>query len=135
MADRDMVNNIDAEEVLAETAITTNTTTASSINDSKGFESITYLINLTNVTDGDFTIRVVEGDDSGLSDGADAASTRLLGSLTFAAADSGNMLRVGYVGEKNFQRLEIDSLNVSTGATLDVKVVKGHPLTAPVANP
>jgi len=135
MPDKDMVNNVDAEEVLAETAITTNTTTVSSINSSVGFESITYLINLTDVTDGDFTIRVVEGDDSGLSDGADADATRLLGTLTFAVADSGNMLRVGYVGGKNFQRLEIDSLNVGTGATLDVKVVKGHPLTAPVANP
>ena len=135
MPDRDMFNNIAASEVLAETAITSNTTTAASIHDTLGFESVTFLINLTDVTDGDYVIRIVEGDDSGLSDGANAAADRLLGRLIFDSVDDTKMLRVGYVGHKRFTRLEIDSTNVTTGATLDVKVVDGHPLAAPVANP
>jgi len=135
MADRDMANNIGAEEVLAVTAITTNTTTAASIHSSVGFEALTYLINLTDVTDGDYVIRIVEGDDPGLSDGVDADATRILLTTSFDSTNDTQMLRTGYVGHKKFTRLEIDSTSVTTGATLDVKALDGEPLTAPVANP
>ncbi len=135
MADKDLISNIAAEEVLAETTIGTDTTTLASIHDNQGFMSLSFLINLTSVTDGSYTIQVTEGDDPGLSDGVLAAADRLLGTLTFDTVDAGKMLRVGYVGHKRFARLEIVSTGTSTGAVLDVKAIDGHPLEAAVANP
>lgn len=135
MADKDMISNIAAEEVLAETAITTDTTTLAAIHDGQGFCSVSYLINLTDVTDGDYVIQITEGDDSGLSDGALAAADRILGSVTFDSTSSGKMLRIGYVGHKRFSRIDFVSTNTTTGATLDVKAVDGHPLDGAVPNP
>jgi len=136
MADKDMISDIASEVALASQDITSNTTTVGAIHDTQGFCSASFLIEAGTITDGDYVVRVVEGEDPGLSDGADAAADRLLGVTSYDSTQTGKSLRTGYVGHKRFIRLEIDSTNVTTGtAATDAKAVLGHPQDGAVANP
>ena len=136
MADKDMISDIASELAIASQDITANGTTVGAIHDTQGFTALSFLIEAGTITDGDYAVRVVEGDESNLSDGADAAADRVLGVVAYDSAQTGKSLRVGYVGHKRFARLEIDATNVATGAAgVDAKAVKGGPLEGPVPNP
>ncbi len=134
--DRDKISDMAAELAIASQDITANGTTVGAIHDTQGFCAKSFIIEAGVITDGDYVVRVVEGEDSGLSDGVDAADDRLLGVTSYDSAQSGKTLRVGYVGHKRFVRLEIDATNVATGATgVDAKCIQEMPLEGPVANP
>jgi hypothetical protein len=136
MANQDMHNNISNLVALDFQTISTDTTTQGAIIDTQNFYSLEFLLFSGTITDGDYAIKMEDGDDSGLSDAADVNSDFILGSLSdaaFAAADDNTTKRVGYVGNKRYVRLSIVSTNVSSGGDLGALAIKGHPRSAPTA--
>ena len=135
MAEYDLHSNVKQEVALDSQDITTDTTTVGNIIDTRGFESLEYVIQSGTITDGTYTLVLEQGDDSGLSDAAVVPTDEVLGVLTgFVAADDDAAKRVGSIGKKRFQRLSILSASTSTGATKVSSVaVLGHPQSAPTA--
>ena len=131
----DLHSNVKQEVALNAQDITTDTTTVGNIIDTRGFESLEFIIQSGTITDGDYTLVLTQGDDSGLSDAAVVPSDEVLGVLTgFVAADDNTAKRVGSIGKKRFQLLSILSDNTATGATkFSAVAVLGNPQSAPTA--
>ena len=93
-----------------------------------------YVISGT-VTDGTaYVFKIQEGDDSGLSDGAEA--TLLQGSNpSFAVTDDNTVKKFGYRGTKRYIRVDVKSVtgSPSTGGEFAAIVVRGFPRHAPVS--
>jgi hypothetical protein len=127
--------------VLSETDITTDTTTAGAIVDTKGFSGLAFLVESGTITDGTYTFKVEDGDDSGLSDAADVDLSYLsvdglnptaLPSFDNTASDT--IKKIGYVGKKRYVRLSLVSASTSTGGTnFTSKAVLGDALRQPQA--
>jgi hypothetical protein len=132
MSHLDMKNNVDVVNALDIQAISTDTTTNGDIIDTKDFQSITFVLQAGTLTDGTYTVNIQVGDDSGLSDAADASADELIG--TEPALDTSNTTgRVGLITNKRYARLQVVSTSTTSGGTLGAVCVKGHPLVAPVA--
>lgn len=130
---RDMHNNVDEKNALNVEPITTNTTTVGNIIDTAGFESLEFVVVLGDRTDGTYTLKLEDGDNSGLSDAADVAADLRLGALTAMNA-SDQVARIGYIGHKRYVRLSIVSTGVTTGVDAAGAIaILGHPMHAPVA--
>jgi hypothetical protein len=118
---KDLHSHISVEMAKNQTDITTSTTTAGIIIDTKGYRSIEFALFCGTRTDGTYTPKIEEGDDSGsLSDAVNVTdSTYLLGTLAGAALTASNTVkRVGYrVGNKRYVRLSVVSTTVSSGCT------------------
>jgi hypothetical protein len=115
---KDLHNNTKEMNALNAAAITSSTTTAGNIIDTKGYGAIEFIAQLGTRTDGTYTLKLEEGNDSGLSDAAVVAADNRFGSLT-AMATSNQVARVGYrVGAKRYVRLSIVSTTVTTGVAM-----------------
>lgn len=131
----DLHNNVLQKAALDTTAISTNTTTAGAIIDTKGFESIEFVVQAGTLTDGAYTVKLEDGDDSGLSDAADVSSELVLGGLpAFADTEDNAVKRVGSISKKRYQRLSIVSTGVTTGGTLSAVALLSHARSAPTAS-
>ncbi|MEA4805091.1 hypothetical protein [Acetobacterium wieringae] len=134
---KDMKNNIKVSNALNIQAIASNTTTAGAIIDTKGFDSLTFVFQTGTITDGDYTLLIHEGDNSGLSDAAAVADADLLGTEALASftadTDDNKVSKIGYRGNKRYVRLSVVSTNVTTGGTVGAVAIQGHPQFAPVA--
>lgn len=135
MAAQDLYNCIKVAPALDVQTISTNTTTAGDIIDTKGFNSVTFVFQMGTLTDGDYAVLIQDGDDSGLSDAAAVADTYLLGTeagATFDAdTDDNDVAKIGYIGNKRYVRLSVVSTNTSSGAVCGATCILGHPLDAP----
>lgn len=125
MTIKDLKNNIVEVNALDIQAISTDTTTAGEIIDTQGFESITFVAQAGTLTDGTYTVKVEVGDNSALSDAADATTDELIGSLPALSA-SNAVGRVGVLTGKRYVRLSLVSTSTSTGGTLGAVAIKGH---------
>lgn len=133
--DYDLKSSISTDVGLNFGSIATNTTTVGNIIDSAGFGSLGFSLVTGTVSDGDYTLVIEHGDDSGLSDAATVASTDLIGGLPSFTADTDDNLSkdVGYVGKKRYVRASIVSANTASGAVIGVVAIKGHAVTKPTA--
>jgi hypothetical protein len=132
--DNDLFNNVDELKALSHQTINTNTTTAGDIIDTKGFGSIVWVLLSATITDGVYTVKLEDGDDSGLSDAADVDATLLLGSLpALILTDDNAVKRVGCISKKRYVRLSLVSTGVTTGGAMGAVALLGHPSVAPVA--
>jgi len=131
----DLHSNIKQLVALDFAAITTDTTTVGNIIDTLDFESLEFIVQSGDITDGAYALLLEEGDDSGLSDVAAVSAEETLGVLTgFVAADDNAAKRVGSIGKKRYQRLSIVSTGTTTGVdSMTAVAVLGNPKTAPVA--
>lgn len=130
----DLHNNVNDVHALNHQTISTNTTTVGDIIDTAGYESIEFLIQSATITDGVYTVKLEDGDDSGLSDAADVSSELVLGSLpAHVAADDNVVKRVGCISKKRYVRLSLVSTGTTTGGALGAVAVQGHPHSKPVA--
>jgi len=134
MSEFDLHSRVDDRVALTTQVISSNTTTVGEIIDTKGFESIEFVLQSGTITDGAYAILLEEGDDAALSDAATLDSELTLGALTgFVAADDDATIRVGSIGKDRYQRVSLVSTGVTTGGTFSAVVVLGTPHTAPVA--
>lgn len=136
MPNHDLHNNVKTQIARNFAAITTDTTTAGSVIDLKGYGSCEFVIASGTLTDGAYAILIEDGDASNLSDAAAVADTYLLGTESaagFAATDDNTVKKIGYVGSKRYVRLSIVSTSTTSGGTIGAVAVLGNPDNPPVA--
>lgn len=106
--------------------------TVGNIIDTQGFESLEYVITSGDITTGDFTMLLEDGDDAGLSDAATVSSELVLGQAgsAFAVTDDNVSKRVGTISKKRYQRLTLVGANTPAGVMSAVAIL-GHPKTRP----
>lgn len=130
MACMDLANRIRVRNALNIAAISSSTTTAGTIIDTSGADSVTFVMHLGSVTDGDYLPLIEHGDDSGLSDAAAVADEYLIGTEAGAGStdntDDHDRSKIGYIGNKRYVRFSIVSTNVSSGATVGASCILGH---------
>lgn len=133
----DLHHDIDAEVALDTQLIATDTTTVGNIIDMKGKLAIDFAITSGILTDGDYTVILEEGDDSGLSDAAVIPTDHLLGAQgpagvalpKFELTDDDTVFRVGFFKNKRFARLSLLSDNTTVGGTLGALAIVNPDLT------
>ena len=135
MSEFDLHTRIDDRLAFDNQSITTNTTTVGNIIDTKGFESLEFVITAGALSAGVYAILLEEGDDAGLSDAATLSTELTLGVLTGfdASTDDDTTIRVGSIGKDRFQRMSLVSTGASGANTFSATAILGTPHTAPVA--
>lgn len=113
MSSRDLHSKIVVATAFNTQTIGSVTTTTGVIIDTDDYLGLEFVMLSGTITNGTFTVKLEDGDDSGLSDAADVDSDFLLGALPdiSGSGESNRIRRVGYVGKKRYIRLSI----VSTG--------------------
>lgn len=142
MAKRDLMNHINPVVALAPAVVTDGTGQVSSVIDTLGYESLTFIIGLGTLADSDATWAVVvkEGDTSTQGEHTAVADVDLLGTEALAgfaaASDDGLCKKIGYIGSKRYVSIEIDDVVANTGnAPMTVIAILGHPVLSPTDNP
>lgn len=123
--------NLKAKKAFA-AAMSTNTTTAGTIIDTRGYRSAMFTLMCTAWTSGTFTPKIEAGDASNLSDAAEVTDTYLRGTeggAVLGAADQ--VTTVGYHGKQRYVRLSVVSAGGGTGTVAAVCHL-GHPESGPV---
>ena len=130
----DIVHNLKMTAGWAGATINSDTNTTSTIViDSQGFESVAFAVYSGTVTDGTYTLKIMETDNSdGTTDAAEVGSYQSQGS--FAAADDSVVKKVGAKLTKRYCTLRITSASTSSGAVFKGAVaLLGSARNAPVA--
>lgn len=127
----DLANNTKVVNALDATAIGSDTTTSGAVIDTKGFGSAMMIVAVTDYTDGSYIANVQEGDASNLSDAADIPATRIpTTAQALTAVDEQD--KIGFIANKRYVRVQVDSSSTTTGATLKAVCVLGNPDSGPV---
>lgn len=133
MATKTQATYMRVYDALEPQVIGSDTTTTGAIFDTADYDmGITFAMLCKSYTDGTFTLKIEHGDDSGLSDAADVDAAMLvygsLPALTAAMTEGDAMPREGIHSTKRYVRASIVSTSVTTGATLQVIIIKGPEL-------
>lgn len=129
MANRDGSNSKKILWAKTPAAISTDTTTASNIIDTAGYDKVTFVLTATAWTDGAYIPAVSESDDSGMSGEnavADANLTKLEADCSVGAATTQSVdgsKKIGYLGNKRYVTCDIVSSGTSSGATVGVLAI------------
>lgn len=133
MAIRDLRHNIKSINGLNIQSITTNTTTAGIEIDTKGYNSVTFVVKTGARTDGTVTPLIQESNTSGSYSGS-VSDDDLIGleSESALAVAHTNSTPLGYKGNKRYVRASLVSTGVTSGLTATVDVILGDALENPV---
>ncbi len=130
----DMTSKVEPRVALVAQEIVTDTTVVGPIIDSANFESADICVLSGEITDGDYTVAVFDGDDPGLSDEAPVNADFLINALPVYAASEDNIPKhFGLVTKKRFFRIKTTSLNVTSGGFFSATATMGDPRNAPTA--
>lgn len=138
---RDQMNDIHPLPAIPPAAaIADNTALVSSIIDTQGFESLTFLISTGAETDADatFAASVTHGDTSNLADGVAVDPSDLVGTLALASFDfsaDNKTRKLGYIGIHRYVRLTITPTGNTGNLFASAIALLGHPHNAPTPNP
>ena len=141
MATRDLFHNVHPVRAISPAAAKTdNTPFVSEIIDTKGYESLTFLLAAGDIADADATLTVlVEASDAANMAGAEAVPDKeLIGTEAQAGlsfADDNKTRKIGYVGGKRYVRLTVTPANNTGNIFLAAIALLGHPRNAPTPNP
>lgn len=127
---REQVTHQAVYNALEPQVIATDTTTAGAIIDTANYDlGVYFAVLVTSYTDGTYTLKIEDGDDSGLSDAADVPTANLvygtLPAVSAAVAEGGVLAKEGVFGTKRYIRPSIVSTSTTTGATVQVIAVNG----------
>lgn len=137
MASKDLTNNIHPVIAIAPVTISDGTAQVSGAIDTKGYESVTFVIQTGTLADADATwaVTVKEGDTSTQGSHTAVADIDLIGTEAaagFAFGDDGEARKIGYKGGKRYVSIEIDDVVANTGsAPMAVVCLLGHARSAP----
>ncbi|CAN7599423.1 hypothetical protein [Bosea sp. LjRoot237] len=137
MASKDLYNNVHPVIAIAPVTISDGTALVSSVVDTLGYESVTFVVQTGTLADADATWAVTVKDGDTSSQGAHTAvdDKFLLGTESaagWAFGDDGEARKIGYVGGKRYVSIEIDDVVANTGsAPFSVVALLGHPRSAP----
>lgn len=137
---RDLMNHVHPVRAISPVSVADNTAQVSEIIDTRGFDSLTFLILTGSVADADatFAVLVEDGDESDLSDNAAVADEHLVGTEALAGFqfdDDNETRKIGYVGPKRYVRLTITPAANASAALVAAVALMGHPSRQPTANP
>ena len=118
------------------TALADDTAQTGAIVDHRNFGSVTYYIITGTLADAAaaFAVTMEHGDDAALGDTAAVVDAQLLGTLagaSFTQADDSKVIKLGYIGGKNFSRIKITPTGNGSAAPLAIIAVLGHPRVGP----
>lgn len=140
MAFRDLHHSIHAARGISPAAaVADNTAFVSQIVDTKGYDSVEFLILTGALADADatFTVLVEDGNAANLSDAATVASKFLIGTIANASFDfsyDDRVRKIGYVGDKRYVRVTITPANNTGNAFIAGAWLLGHPRSLPTTN-
>lgn len=127
MAVRDQVTLFNGYQGNYDT-ITTNTTTVGAIFDTSAHElGFSVLLSAPAWTDGTYTLKLEEGEESDMSDGVDIPAAKLIGALpavSAATVDGAELGKIGVFSNLRYIRVSIVSTGVTDGATIRTTVIK-----------
>lgn len=127
----DLKNSVKSEAILHEDAA--GASTVGAIIDTRGFESLTYIITSGTITTGTFTVVLEESDVITFGGEETVVDSELvLGTISFAASDDDDSQRVGIVGKKRFQRLTLVGASTPVAEMSGIALL-GHAQTRPTA--
>lgn len=131
----DLHNNVTVAQALTAQTISTSTTTAGAIIDTKGHHALEFILTIGTRTDGTYTPLVEESDNSNMSSSNEVADENLFGTEAGAAlAATNGISKLGVRLGKRYVRLSVVSATVSSGATsVHAIAVLGTPDKAPTA--
>lgn len=140
---RDLTNNILVKRAISPVVVSDTTAAVSQIIDTRGFDSLTFIIATGTLADADatFAVLVEDGNDSGLSDNAAVADAELISQTSgtapetaaaFTFADDDEVRKIGYIGAKRYVRLTITPAANSGSAPIAAVAVLGHAAISPV---
>jgi len=137
---KDLMNAINVKRVISPVSVADNTAQVGQVIDSKGFESVTYLIATGSLADADvtYTVLLEESDASDMTGAAAVADADLLGTEALAGFqfdDDNECRKLGYIGSKRYTRMTITPANNASAGLFAAVAVLGHPMIAPTANP
>lgn len=138
---RDLVNSIHPIPAIPPAPpVADNTALISSVIDTLGFGSLTFIITTGALSDADatFTALLEHGDAANLSDAEAVPDALLVGTealASFTHADDNETRKIGYVGGKRYVRLTVTPAGNAAAAYLSAVAVLGHPHSVPTANP
>lgn len=129
MPTREGATAIKVLNALEPQVIATDTTTTGAILDTADFDmGICFALLVTAYTDGTYTLKIEDGDDSGLSDAADVSSDMLvygtLPAISAGASEGDVMAKEAVHSTKRYVRASIVSTSTTTGATVQVIAIK-----------
>lgn len=136
---RDMMNNIG----LADAGVVTtsdNTALVGPIVDTRGADSLTFLIGAGTLADADatFVVLVEEDDAANLSGATPVADSDLVGTEVLAAftfAEDQKARKIGYVGSKRYVRTTITPAANTGSAPIAIIPILGYLHQRPASNP
>lgn len=133
MAIRDLKHDIKVLNGLNIQSITTNTTTAGIEIDTKGYNSVTFVVKTGARTDGTVTPLIQETDTSGSYSGS-VSDDDLIGLESESALSAAHSVStpLGYIGNKRFVKASLVSTFVTSGLTTTIDVILGNALENPV---
>lgn len=119
---RDLHTHLTVRRAISPVSVSDTTAFVSQIVDTRGFESLEFLIAAGSLADADatFTTLVEDGDDSGLTDAAAVDDTNLMGTEAAASlifSDDNAVRKIGYIGNKRYVRLTVTPA-ANSGAAL-----------------
>lgn len=137
---KDLFNQIHPLRAISPVSVADTTAQVGQIIDRRGFESLTYVINIGAIADADatFTVLLEEGDAVNLSDATAVVDADLLGTEVLAAFrfdDDNETRKLGYIGSKRYTRLTITPVANASAAMVSAVAILGNPAIAPTANP
>ncbi|MCA3254937.1 MAG: hypothetical protein INF91_04880 [Alphaproteobacteria bacterium] len=129
---RDLYSHVAVLTAIAAASVADNTPAVSAIIDTRGYDSLTFVLGIGAVGDADatFAVLVEDGDQANLADAAAVDDSELLG--TEAAAgfrfdDDNETRKIGYIGHKRYVRLTITPTGNASAALISVLALLGHP--------
>ncbi len=137
---RDQMNHIHPVRAISPVSVADNTAAVSEIIDTRGFDSLTFVIATGSLADADatFAVLVEDGDASDLSDNAAVSDDHLVGTEALAGftfGDDNETRKIGYVGNKRYVRLTVTPTGNASAALIAAVAILGHPHRQPTANP
>ena len=141
MATRDLMNDIHTVVALAPQVATDGTALKTAAIDTKGYESVTFVILTGTLADSDATwlVTLKEGSTSTQTAHTAVADADIIGTEALAGfifSDDGATRKIGYKGSERYVSLEIDDDTANSGnAPVAVLAILGHPHSRPTANP
>ncbi len=150
MAEYDSFNNLKIDPKLAATTIATNITTNTGDISQAGFESVTFGLHTSTITDGVYTVRlqtspdnltytdIDSGDIIGVADNVSGSGLLAYplvidaSTAPLAAAVSNKVFKIGTNTKVLRVRMTITSASTSTGGAFSAFSVQGAPHSAPI---
>lgn len=134
---KDLHHNLSVVQAFNSATVSSSTTTAGTIIDTRGYGSIEFVLSLGTRADGTFTPLIEESSDPAMSGANAVLDQDLFGTEAGAALTASNgVARVGmWVGNKRYVRLSVVSSGVSSGSTgVHALAILGTPDLAPTTS-